>query len=276
METDPERDSSGVLYGLRHAGVLRLIEARPHAEEIAGLTLVGTFSRRVRGEVFLTESGLQAFEELNADIALVVVGDRGGFFFREPDGSMQTVRSYQEFGVDAAESPLAPPPPAVQTVRPPRRFVGLLKALGASAILAAAGASVLYLAPPFRWMPPASLPPELQVKARGNQLLLTWTGGDGGPLEIVDNGARKRVTLASGQSSMTYQAAGQDISLELGGRSVRVLTRPDLPPSPPPDEGREQIANLENQVQDLQRKLAAQRARIGALNRAIAGLIDPQ
>jgi hypothetical protein len=98
--------SSGVLYGARTAGGVRVISARP----LADLEPVGVFAARWCGEVFLTEPDILRLENMDEElesggatggIALVIAGGFGGFFVREPNGSMQTVQSYQEFPIRA-------------------------------------------------------------------------------------------------------------------------------------------------------------------------------
>lgn len=110
-----EEYATGVLYGTRGAGAVRVSSAKPRI----GLEAVGIFAARWRGEVFLTEPDilrLEALDDLNnvnnmnnvdsevdssEAIALVIAGGQGGFFVRSPDGSMQTLQSYQEFPVRA-------------------------------------------------------------------------------------------------------------------------------------------------------------------------------
>ena len=72
-----------------------------------GLAPVGIFVCRARGEVFLTDDDLANFEKHQGVLALVVAGGRAGFFVREPDGSVQAIRSHEEFKVaDAASRPV--------------------------------------------------------------------------------------------------------------------------------------------------------------------------
>jgi hypothetical protein len=105
--------SSGVLYGARAAGTLRVISARPRPD----LEPVGIFAARWCGEVFLTEPDILRLETMDEElgsgdsIALVIAGGYGGFFVRELNGSMQTIQSYQEFPVRA---------PSVQPTRAAR------------------------------------------------------------------------------------------------------------------------------------------------------------
>lgn len=104
------REASGILFGTRQENSIRIVEARFRNDEggadPAGLGPVGIFAARRRGEIFLTESDLKRFEQTAVNgtagepcecVALVVAGRMGGFFLRDNDGSIQTVRSYQEF-----------------------------------------------------------------------------------------------------------------------------------------------------------------------------------
>ena len=86
-------DARGLLFGMRNAKDVWILAA----SRLSGAAPVGIFVARVRGEVFLTEADLEFFETQQADLALAVVGAKGGFFVREPDGSMQTIQSFEEF-----------------------------------------------------------------------------------------------------------------------------------------------------------------------------------
>ena len=95
--------SSGLLFGVRHEDEVRVLTARASD----GLSPVGTFVWRERGEVFLTDDDLADFEKHQGVLALVVAGGQAGFFVREADGSMQAIRSHEEFKVaDAASRPV--------------------------------------------------------------------------------------------------------------------------------------------------------------------------
>ena len=101
------RDARGLLYGLRQGPEARILADRvwpddssalaPELEQdsqAALLDAIGIFVYRSRGEVFLTEGDLRLFEKRKAQLALVAVGDRAGFFVKESDGSFRTLRSY--------------------------------------------------------------------------------------------------------------------------------------------------------------------------------------
>ena len=108
------REARGSLYGILLGSEIRIIAERSDAsvrerrrdEELLGLEKVGIFVRRPKGEVFLTESDLERFEGQRAAVALVIAGDRAGFFVRQADGSIQGIRSHEEFSVTPAVAAL--------------------------------------------------------------------------------------------------------------------------------------------------------------------------
>jgi len=85
---------------------------------LLGLEKIGIFVRRAEGEVFLTEADLERFEGQRAAVALVVAGNRAGFFVRQADGSIQTIRSHEEFTFSPPEPTSADSMPA-EMVSPP-------------------------------------------------------------------------------------------------------------------------------------------------------------
>src|SRR5262249_19999956 len=99
-------EARGELWGRRGHGWSRLLASRRalHTRHVGvnGLERVGIFAVRRSGEVFLTEQDLQFFERSGLDVALVVAGQRGGFFLRDPNGSITAIRSREEFRVPAA------------------------------------------------------------------------------------------------------------------------------------------------------------------------------
>ena len=96
-------DRHGLLYGRRQDSLVRLLAARraahPRDVRLSGLEQVGVFAVRSRGDVFLTEQDLEFAERNKAEITLVLAGRQGGFFVPEKDGSIQAIRSHQEFAV---------------------------------------------------------------------------------------------------------------------------------------------------------------------------------
>lgn len=98
-------EESGLLLGVSLGNEIRLLEALggdAAGEEIAeaGLAVVGIYSVRKHGEVFLTESDLARMERSRARIALVVASRKAGFFVRESDGTIQAIRSHEEFSLE--------------------------------------------------------------------------------------------------------------------------------------------------------------------------------
>ncbi len=126
----------GVLFGIRHNDLVRVLAFRPTACEHAagpafvlsekdrralenllesakrdrtlrGLEPVGWYHSHTRSEIFLSEEDLEIYDRYfpeNGQIAMVIQPAQFGpatvgFFFREPDGSVQAERSYLEFSV---------------------------------------------------------------------------------------------------------------------------------------------------------------------------------
>ena len=94
--------SEGILYGTAGRASIRLATARTPAPVRCDYHAVGIYSVRKRGEVFLTEEDLDAFDCAKAAVALVVAGPRAGFFIREHDGSIQAIRSREEIFLPAS------------------------------------------------------------------------------------------------------------------------------------------------------------------------------
>ena len=106
------RYEKGMLYGVRNPG--RNPGARRPPQKatrappaLPRLELLGTFAFRARGEVFLTETNLDHLQRTaGSSIALVIAGPNAGFFVYQPDGAIETIKSYLEFPV--ADRPPAP------------------------------------------------------------------------------------------------------------------------------------------------------------------------
>jgi len=88
-------NAGGVLWGFRNGSEICVLGTRRRP----GLEPVGIFFVRVRGEVFLTEPDLEVFESCNVAVALVVAGAKAGFFVREADGSIDSIKSHCEFTI---------------------------------------------------------------------------------------------------------------------------------------------------------------------------------
>jgi hypothetical protein len=187
----------GILFGERRGDHLRVLAARH------GLEPVGIFVNRIRGEIFLTDPDLAYMEQQATDVALVVAGVRAGFFVREPDGSLQAVRSYEEF------STLGPPP----RLEPPLPRVHSRWLMAAAGILAVPAAAFAY------FHPLGSEPPiPLEAREEAGQLIVTWDPRSltsSASLEIVDHGRRTTVSLEKATGSATYQLNGGDVEVRL-------------------------------------------------------------
>ena len=202
----PEPDqleTSGLLFGVRHGREVHIIAAR----QGEGFEKIGIFVARARGEVFLTEANLHLFEKHQATVALVRAGSKAGFFIREPNGSIQTVRSHQEFSIEDAEP--APPAPL-----PPRR------SRNPAWTAAACFALTLPLLAFFRPAPA----PGLEVREHSGQLQISWEPGQSALLEINDGARRVAVPVFANQSNLTYarSSAQVDVILTKEHRSTTV------------------------------------------------------
>ena len=207
-------ETSGSLYGSRHGRTI-LILARSSEEENEEREKVGVYMSRIRGEVFLTETDLAFFKEQQGEVALVVAGHRAGFFLREEDGSIQTVRSHEEFSAEvrhfnapfpvttslvttSAEQRLMPKP------RWPRTLAGIAM-LGALPIAALA---VL----PKRIAKASSA---LEVREAGGELRISWKPGHTAVLAIDDGGRKLAIPVYSNQSNVTYAPQASEVEVSL-------------------------------------------------------------
>jgi hypothetical protein len=159
---------------------------------------VGIYISRRRGEVFLTGSDIARFEESGAAAALVVAGEKAGFFVRSSDGSLQSIRSFEEFPVPHVRS---------RGVRIVAGYKGIFAAaLLLLTILPVAG--IAYLRRPA---PPAGL----TVRENGDQLLISWQPGRPALLEISDNGQITSFRFPADRCAATYIRRGADVRVKL-------------------------------------------------------------
>lgn len=212
-----EAEPSGILYGARSGNDIRILSL--NAPQGGELTKVGVFVARIRGEVFLTETDLAYFKEHenpDVQVALVVAGDRAGFFVREPDGSIQTVRSHEEFSI----APEAAPPVAA-VLRGERRAPRLLgepmwklargwKGVGL-ALLAALPLAALAMIPQSVDKTPLAL----EVHEMDGQLRISWEPGRNAVLGIKDGDCRLATPVSTNQSSLTYLPRGPQVEVSL-------------------------------------------------------------
>ena len=181
-----------------------------------GLAPVGTFVCRARGEVFLTDDDLANFEKHQGVLALVVAGGQAGFFVREPDGSVQAIRSHEEFQVaDAASQPVSGGnAAAAELPAPAPRWRHTWKRVVACAgLLAIPAGAFAYLRPLLPHLPIA-----LALREEAGQLVIGWNAGavaEGGRLEIQDGSERTILMLPADTSSATYGLQGGDVEVRL-------------------------------------------------------------
>lgn len=230
-------DAFGVLYGVRHGQTIRLVSTRGRA----GLDPVGVFASRVRGQVFLTEEDLERFEKAEACVAMVVSGDIGGFFVRDADGSIETVRSHQEFSIHGQ------PVVVVKTRRWPW--------------------ALCLLAIPLLLYRPHH--PQLAVTLREaeGQLKISWNVPTSETLTILDGGERTYVALHPGQSTATYARRTGDVTVGIGAAQARFAGSP-LPPTEI-EKARAGIEALKAKVASLRAARASGQTRIAALQRRL-------
>ena len=195
-------ESTGVMYGSRQGKEVRIQALGAPADEEQ--EKVGVFVSRLRGEVFLTESDLVFLNQQKAGLALVVAGRRAGFFVREPDGSIQTVRSHEEFSI-SEQKPPTPAPPSVAV--PPRRKRVPARVL-ALAMLPLAAIAVW----PQRSQ---DSPQNLEIHASGRQLRISWKAGNCAVLAIRDGRGRVAIPVYADQSSATFAPEGDVVEVSL-------------------------------------------------------------
>ena len=271
--------SSGLLFGVQHEDEVRVLAARgEHGDTTPeGLAPVGTYVCRARGEVFLTDDDLANFEKHRGILALVVAGGQAGFFVREPDGSVQAIRSHEEFQVaDAAARPVSRGTGAAFERPSPashgwRQHIWK-RAAAFAGLLAIPACGFAYFKPLLPQLPIA-----LAIREESGQLRIGWNAGaltQGSRLEISDGSARTILMLAADTSSATYGLVGGDVEVRLstgtrvGGahweaaRFVSTAPRGTIPASGPLQD---QIGALTREAQNLRRSLADREARTKVL-----------
>lgn len=194
---------SGILYGTRSGREVRITALRGNPSE--QLEKVGVFVSRLRGEVFLTEEDLAFMMEQSATLALVISGDRGGFFVCESNGSIQTVRSHEEFTVTLA--PAAPLRTPVKAAPPPRRKWTPAVAMAA---LPLAALAVM----PQRAAQTSGV---IEIRDLNHQLHISWQPAQNAVLSITDGGAIVTIPVRADQSTVTYAPRGSAIEVSLTG-----------------------------------------------------------
>jgi hypothetical protein len=235
-------DAFGVLYGVRHGKTIRLIATRGRA----GLEPVGVFASRIRGQVFLTEEDLERFEKAEALVALVISGETGGFFVRDAEGSIETVRSYQEFSVHGPTEAIP-----IAIVKKKRRWPWAL----------------CLLAIPLAFYRPHPPKPALTVQEAAGQLRISWNAPKTETLTILDGGVRTYVQIKPGQSTATYARLTGDVTIGIGSAQTRFVGAP-LPPTEI-EKQRASLETLRAQVVSLRAAGAVEETKIAALQRRL-------
>ncbi len=210
-------DSCGVLFGSRRGREVRIASLDTRTDEEQ--EKVGVFVSRIRGEVFLTESDLAFLNRARLDLALVVAGRRAGFFVREPDGSIQTVRSHEEFPLAGEERHMLRWPAAALR----RKWVPA-KWVPAGAV-ALAGLPLMALA----MFPQRAVRTHgsLEVRELEHQLRISWAPPQNAVLRIDDGGGTIAIPVSPGQSSVTYAPRSREVEVTLTGlRSISATYAP--------------------------------------------------
>ncbi|HVO96941.1 MAG TPA: hypothetical protein VMT15_02700 [Bryobacteraceae bacterium] len=233
-------DAFGTLYGACSGKTVRVVSTRGQA----GLTAIGVFASRVRGEVFLTEEDLERFETAGANVALVVAAERCGFFVRDAGGAIEAVRSYEEFFIQ---------PPAAPDSKC-RRW---------SWAYAFALLPLLAFAIPHRTAPSLAL--HLQEDA--GQLKVSWNQPRLDTLSILDGGSLITVDVKPDQSRLTYVRRSGDVTVKLGPAQARFIGPPMA--SRGVEEVRTSIRALQARLAKLRGAMAAGKARIASLQRRL-------
>jgi hypothetical protein len=226
-------DAFGILYGIRDGQTIRLVSTRGRA----GLDPLGIFAARVRGQVFLTEEDMGRFEKAQAYVALVISGETGGFFVRDSAGSIEAVRSYEEFSI---HSP-------VKVVK--RRW---------------SWTWCLALFPLLCFIPRHPPPPlALTLREDSGQLRISWSVPSKATLSILDGGQRTAIAI-SGLSSVTYSRRSEDVTVEIGSAKARFIG-----PPLPPEEIAPDLETLASKIAALRAVGVAGEVRIAELERRL-------
>lgn len=276
-------DASGVLYGSRHGQCIRIVAARREVvrggferdPRLAGLELVGVFFVRLRGHVFLTESDLGRFECCEGPAALVVAGAKAGFFVYEADGSIETIKSQEEFLLPGAVPPtklVEPPTFVIQDAKISSRIDSWVWI----ASLAFLSIAIAFLTQPY-WLPRPQI--SLTAHELSGQLRISWNpaaaGSLGTTLEIADGNAHVSMPLSPAFASATYVRRTSDVQIHFTASGSTETIRffgGELPPSQI-DIARQRVSDLESEAQTLDAGLERGARRIARLQTAINSLI---
>jgi hypothetical protein len=252
------RHERGVLYGVRDGATVRVVAARrdqaARDSRLSKLDLLGIFAVRERGEIFLTEPDLEHLERTGGSLALMVAGTNAGFFVYEPDGAIQTIKSYREFSI------FDHPAPARKTRSDLSKFWVSLACAAALAV------------PLIEQALPHPRPLELSVREDARQLRISWAPGvlPSARLEILDGAERTWIQVPHDLSSATYVPLNSDVSIRLiaGTRTESAhFIGADPPRSTAPENS--EIRELESKAEALRAQLGRGRQRVAALETAV-------
>lgn len=184
---EDQPDSAGLLYGSRASDGVRVLSTKPQR----GLRAIGSFSARARGEVFMTESDIARLHGLDPRaFGLVIAGSNAGFFVREPDGSMQTIKSHQEF-----------------QIRSPVRTNAKWPAMPWLPLAAASIVAIAILVWPSR---------SLTIESRDGAVRIALHKRPAGAhLEITDGPERHSIPISPSLTSVVYSPVTRDVHVRL-------------------------------------------------------------
>lgn len=221
VQTEVQRAGErGYLLGRREGNKIQVMAAMAGLDSgdprLAELDIVGVYASRLRGEVFLTDEDLEHAESVPNGVALVIAGKRAGFFPRQADGSIQAVRSHEEFPV-----PEEVPGPTVRQSRRPRQMrhpaLGPISRWKRIAIaVGIATGPVVGMAYLQQHMP--LLPLDVTVRESNGQLIIGWDRGaaaNGGYLEITEGDVQSVISLAKDSTSASYLPKTGDVDVRL-------------------------------------------------------------
>jgi hypothetical protein len=228
-------DAFGLLYGTREGQNIRVISTRGRAR----LKPLGIFAARVRGKVFLTEEDLERFEKADACVALVISGTRAGFFVRDAAGSMETVRSYEEFSTGEQ------PPAAVKPKWP-------------------WAAALLLPLIPLAFHRPAPKEIALAMRENDGQLRISWSAPTRATITILDGGETRLIPIGPQQLSATYARRSDDVTVKIGVAQTRFVGPPT-----PLEKTRASVQALESKLAMLRADRVSREVKIAALERRL-------
>ena len=272
-------NANGVLYGSRHGNSICLVAARRALSSrgfeadprLAGLDPIGIFFARPRGQVFLTESNLEEFEQSDSAVALVVAGSAAGFFVYEADGSIDTIKSQGEF--------LVPEIAPVARIEPPKFVLDSPRTGGwVWMVPIAVMVIALILMTQSYWQrrPPIGL----AAQDQSGQLRIRWNAGAtsdpaGVTLEIADGASHLSIPISTEFTSATYVRRTGDVQIHLtaGGRMETVrFFGVETPPSQA-DLVSQEVNQLESEADALDGELERGFRRITRLQDSIRSLL---